>query len=559
MPTANVTRAVAGAAVAAVAALLAVLAARRMILLLQAPPQATQPSAAEKRRKEGVPKMKGDEGLLLRHLRALGKPANWTLPVLNASAFGMTGVAITGLENVKWATIKNDIKILETAWPSRWKNLAGHDALSMKNEGHTRLYALMSSAISKINVSVYYRLFHDQARRELAKVCAAGQDGRFPVVPSLAADAFTFATICGFAVGDDAAHLAAANALFDDFLVFTGGLSDIFLPEWLYFTPYAKASRAGDRVRRVVKRIVDERRQRIAAGETFGDALGSMLTAVNQDGEGLTEDEIMDNIRLFLFVGYETTSGAIANTIHVLTTILSEKDLADLMAEITAFGGRDPTESEITALPILDGVVRETLRLYPPVRFLFRRATADSEIPAADTNVAAAAVGKGEAVFVGLASTMRDPALFPEPETFSLDRWIVPSSDAGSGRERPANAPAQGRVNPLAFLPFSAGQRKCLGMRLALTEIKVFIFELLRNYEIQAAAKPAKERFFFRRTQQAVELEVSAATMLKPWPTAEANTRSADAPAQGPVNPLAFLPSLAGQRMCLGTPTPVTL
>ncbi|KAJ1553093.1 hypothetical protein HK405_008980 [Cladochytrium tenue] len=524
MPASATVPTAIAAAAAAAAALFVVLAVRRQLLLPSPPPPLpTAPqtlSATEKRRRAGVPNMPGDAGPLLRHLRALGDPVNWSLPVLNASAFGMKGVAITGLENVKWATIKNDIKLLETAWPSRWRDLIGHDALSMKDEGHPRLYALMSSAISKINVSVYYRLFHDQARRELAKICAAGQDGRVPVAPSLAADAFTFATICGFAVGADAAHLAAANNLFGGFLIFTGGISDIFLPQWLYFTPYAAASRASMRIERVFRGIVEERRQRIANGETFGDALGSMLTAVNENGEALTEEEIMDNIRLFLFVGYETTSGAIANTIHVLTRVLSERDLTDLTAEIAAFGDRDPTESEITALPVLDGIVRETLRLQPPLRFLFRRATADIEIPGVTADAAVTDVGKGEAVFVGLASTMRDPALFPEPETFSLDRWIMQGSETSSGsRKRSADAPAQGRVNPLAFLSFSAGQRKCLGMRLALTEIKVFIFELVRNYEIRAANRPVKGFGLFQWTQQSIELDISAATLLKPWIT----------------------------------------
>ncbi|MDI3282156.1 cytochrome P450 [Polyangium sp. 15x6] len=200
-----------------------------------------------------------------------------------------------------------------------------------------------------------------------------------------------------------------------------------------------------------------------ASGEDRSDVLGLMLKARYEGGEGLSAQEILDQLRALLFAGHETTAVTLAWAFYWLHR---EPDtLARVLAEIDGLGPEAPPE-KLLGLPYLDAVCLETLRIVPPVANVGRVprkpfALLDYTIPPGEPLVPSPLLVHG-----------RDD-LYPEPERFRPTRFL----------ERD--------FSPFEFIPFGGGSRRCLGATLAMVEMKVVLAVLLREYHLRlASAEP---------------------------------------------------------------------
>ncbi|XP_067652707.1 cytochrome P450 3A4-like [Haliotis asinina] len=115
----------------------------------------------------------------------------------------------------------------------------------------------------------------------------------------------------------------------------------------------------------------------------------------------------------------------------------------------------EPTWDNVRNMEYLDHVIRETLRLYPPLTFIGRE-TANT------VTIKGYTFPKGSTVIIPSLEIQRDPDYYDEPDTFLPDRW-------------------KGNINPLAWLPFGYGQRQCLAVRLAMLTMKIAIIHVLRK------------------------------------------------------------------------------
>lgn len=122
------------------------------------------------------------------------------------------------------------------------------------------------------------------------------------------------------------------------------------------------------------------------------------------------------------------------------------------------------TIDKIKSLKYLECCVKEGLRLCPSVPFIGRRLHEDMDINGYP-------VPKGTILFVYIFMLHRDPDIFPKPETFDPDRFL-PENSVGR--------------HPFAFVPFSAGPRNCIGQRFAMSELKVVLAYLLRNFRFDS-------------------------------------------------------------------------
>jgi pentalenene oxygenase len=134
-------------------------------------------------------------------------------------------------------------------------------------------------------------------------------------------------------------------------------------------------------------------------------------------------------------------------------------------------------------LPYLEAVVKETLRLFPPVRHIDRR-------PVAPKTIGDRSVGTAENVIVSPVVLHREPALYPEPDRFRPERWL------GAGQ-------AAGRTRG-AYLPFGAGRHACLGAALGRTVVSVTLASVAREWRL---GLQAPERADPRRTAIEFRLE----------------------------------------------------
>ncbi|XP_049544522.1 probable cytochrome P450 4ac1 [Anopheles darlingi] len=188
--------------------------------------------------------------------------------------------------------------------------------------------------------------------------------------------------------------------------------------------------------------------------------LDTLLTA--EAKQQIDEEGIREEVDTFMFEGHDTTAAAIMFTLLVLA---NEPDVQDrCYAELR---NCDSTLAPLTVhdyqqLPYLDRVLKESLRLYPPVAFISRTITGDLTIDEAT-------FGHNTIAHIHIYDLHRDPIQFPDPERFDPDRFL-PEHVA--------------KRNPYAYVPFSAGPRNCIGQKFALLEIKTVLVTLLNHFQL---------------------------------------------------------------------------
>jgi cytochrome P450 len=253
-------------------------------------------------------------------------------------------------------------------------------------------------------------------------------------------------------------------------------------------TPWHRARAARRRTDELVFAEIDARR-RSATDEDAGDVLSWLLEASDPEGDGarLDDQEVRDQVVSLIAAGYETTSAAVGWT---LWAALAHPGVWErLRSEV----GDEPVDAErLRAMTYLDGVVSESLRLWPPGAVAGRQLL--EPIDAAGVRVPA-----GVVALYSPYVTQRLPDLWSDPLTFRPERWD--KSDAGY--VEPA---------PLSFLPFGAGPRRCIGFAFALTEIKVLLAEVVRAVDLELLTRnePAPESLASMRPKAGVRMRVRA-------------------------------------------------
>ena len=196
------------------------------------------------------------------------------------------------------------------------------------------------------------------------------------------------------------------------------------------------------------------------------DILAMLLSTIDEDGSpGLTDAEIRDQVVSLIAAGYHTTSGALGWAVRALLHEpgVWEKASAEV-AEVIGEGA--PSADALQSMRYLDGVVHESLRLWPPGFISGRKCHAD--VPFADHTIAA-----GSMVMYSPWVTQRLPELWPEPEIFKPERW-----------ERDPL--------PYSFVPFGGGYRRCIGFAFATLELKVTLARILQRVELELRSPDAR-------------------------------------------------------------------
>ncbi|TNE84866.1 MAG: cytochrome P450 [Deltaproteobacteria bacterium] len=205
----------------------------------------------------------------------------------------------------------------------------------------------------------------------------------------------------------------------------------------------------------VVREVIDARR---ASLEDHGDLLSMLLLAKDENGEGLNDREVRDQAMTIFFAGHETTAHAMTWMWYLLAR--HPKVTERLVADIDRVTGGEPmTLAHLKELPYLEQCVKESMRILPSVWVFMKEPTEDVE-------VGGFLIPKGSQVMISPYVTQHDARWFPSPETFDPDRFE---------KERAKSIPAG------AYIPFSGGQRICLGKSFAMMEAQLVIGSLLQR------------------------------------------------------------------------------
>lgn len=227
-----------------------------------------------------------------------------------------------------------------------------------------------------------------------------------------------------------------------------------------YFVPgYKKGMAAISRLRALAEEIVRIRQEKPDDRE---DLMGQLIRARDPEtGKGLTPQQLVDNTLTFVGAGHETTALALTWALYVLSFAPAIQD--DLAAEAHGvLGDRDVTAEDIPHLELHERVVKEAMRLFPPVPIVGRKVvnpvTLDNEHFRPGDNIA-----------VAIYAIHRHRSLWEDPFTFNPDRFL-PESEKNRHK--------------FAYLPFGGGPRVCIGMRFALMEAVTMLSYVTRSVRL---------------------------------------------------------------------------
>ncbi|KAJ2949666.1 hypothetical protein O0L34_g15592 [Tuta absoluta] len=180
----------------------------------------------------------------------------------------------------------------------------------------------------------------------------------------------------------------------------------------------------------------------------------------------LTDGVIAAQAFLFYVAGFETSSTTIGFLLYELSKNpeIQEKLISEVDAYLDKNDGK-VTYDTLNDLHYLIKVINETLRKYPLIDPLQRRALVDYKVPGTDLTIK-----KGQLVFVPVKGLHYDPQYFPDPDVFDPERFAAENS-----KDRPS----------CCYLPFGTGPRNCIGMRFAIVQTSIFLVKLLSTYRVE--------------------------------------------------------------------------
>ncbi|QYB02093.1 cytochrome P450 [Rhodococcus sp. USK10] len=215
----------------------------------------------------------------------------------------------------------------------------------------------------------------------------------------------------------------------------------------------------------LVQDIMTGRIQNPPQGKEDRDMLDVLVSIKDENGdERFSADEITGMFISMMFAGHHTTSGTAAWT---LIELLRHPDYAkQVVAELDDLysDGSDISFGALRQIPKLEAVLKETLRLHPPLIILLRVARGEFE-------VGGYRIAENDLVAATPAISNRIAEDFPNPDTFDPERYIDPNQED--------------IVNRWTWIPFGAGRHRCVGAAFALMQLKAIFSILLQDWEFE--------------------------------------------------------------------------
>ena len=237
----------------------------------------------------------------------------------------------------------------------------------------------------------------------------------------------------------------------------------LLAPAWIPRVTRIPGRKALKAFRQIVADTMQARKAKIAAGEKVPDDFLTLLLKV-EGPDGLTRDEIEDNILTFIGAGHETTARALAWTLYCVAEtpqfrVLMEEEIDRVLAD-----GADPVDW-LELMPHVRAAFEEAMRLYPPAPSINRAPIEDDTWTAA--NGTKLTLPKGESVLVMPWTLHRHELYWDRP------RHFIPARFLPGNREK---------IHRFQYLPFGAGPRVCIGATFALQEAVIALAVLMKRY-----------------------------------------------------------------------------
>lgn len=212
-----------------------------------------------------------------------------------------------------------------------------------------------------------------------------------------------------------------------------------------------------DRLDAFIYGLIKERR---ASGKDHGDILTMLLGARDEQGNGMSDTQLRDELTTLIAAGLDTTVLSLSWCCYLLARhpAVSERLENELR---TVLKGRAPELADLATLKFTEATLKEAMRLYPPAWIMTREASADCV-------VGGYPIPRGTAIVISQWLKHRDGRIFDRPTEFDPSRWL--------------DAPA---IPKFAYFPFGGGPRMCIGSIFAMMEAPLGLATICRKFRFE--------------------------------------------------------------------------
>ncbi|MCU0496770.1 MAG: cytochrome P450 [Anaerolineae bacterium] len=369
--------------------------------------------------------------------------------VFRTHILGAESVILIGHAANHWAFSGED-KYLQNRWSYGVRQILGADTMSLINgERHRERRRMVTPHFKYESMSHFVPSIEALSRQHMERWANQGS----VLTIEHAMRTLAFEIIALFIFSDEADQLDLPYLSELSKLCADGMFTPITIN--LPFLPFGKALKARKDFMNYLRPFVQKRRE---SGQHKADVLGTLLAARDSEGNGLSDETIVEEIHLLLFAGHDTT--VTSNTNILLHLAQNPHALQCARDEQNALAPDDRVFNldTLKKMPYLDAVIHESMRLIPPIAGMFR-------ITIQDVEFNGYRIPKGTVILLNPARTHRDETVWKNVEDYNPDRWL-------SGEKQP----------PFSHIPFGGGPRLCLGQNFAMVEMKLILSLLLRGY-----------------------------------------------------------------------------
>ena len=227
------------------------------------------------------------------------------------------------------------------------------------------------------------------------------------------------------------------------------------LPLDLPGTPFRRLLKHAEELEKEILSMVQRRR----ANPGGTDVLSLLIQERDDESRGMTDAELVGQSTILFGASFETTASTLTWTLFLLAQ--HPEVMHKLMNELdTVLNGAPPTKDQLAQLVYLEWVIKESMRVLPPVPFTIRATVRDATIGPFN-------VPNGSRVICSHYMTHHLPDIYPEPERFQPERWrdIDPTQ--------------------YEYMPFSAGPRACIGAMFAIQVLKISLAVMLQKFRFK--------------------------------------------------------------------------
>lgn len=369
-------------------------------------------------------------------------------PVFKTRLLGNPTVFLQGVAGNQFV-LSHENQYFVVSWPPSTKALLGKLSLALQTgEVHQNRRKLLAQAFMPRALSGYVDAMTAITQDYLHRWVEQRELTWYPELRR-----YTFDVACKLLVGLDNGSDTPLGHWFE---TWCEGLFSI--PLALPWTRFGRAQRCRKLLMQELERLIVQRQQSSQVGD---DALGLLLQAEDDQGERLSLAELKEQILLLLFAGHETLTSALAA--FCLLVAQHSDVMAKLKAEQQSFLDQPFSLDLLKQMTYLEQVIREVMRLIPPVGGGFRQVIEPCEF-------AGYQLPKGWTVLYQINSTHQDNVLYPDSARFDPERFSPAQLEQQSVERQ-----------KYGYLPFGGGVRECLGKEFARLEMKLFAALLLRS------------------------------------------------------------------------------